>query len=84
MQQLGLAGIGQQLMTLATWKKENQIFTHKSFLDDDLRWSAWDEIEDFHDFMSTYGPDCIARGNSEKEAILKFCEWNGIEPPFWW
>ena len=84
MKQLTIDGIGQQLTTLAQWKKENNIFTHKNDCDDALPWSAWDEIESPFEFADKYSFDAIVRGNSEKQAILKYCEQEQIKPPFWW
>jgi len=80
-QQLEINGIGQQCMTLDQWKKDNNIFTHKT---NDDRWSCWDEYESVEEFSSKYSYAFVALGKSEKEAILNFCNANDIAPPFWW
>lgn len=84
--QLELDGIGQQLAKLSDWKKENNIFTHNSMVNDPeyKNWSCWDEIEGALDFMDKYGYDAIALAHTEKEAIIKFCTDNDIKLPFWW
>ncbi len=83
MQQLGIEGIGQQLATLADWKKQNNIFTHKGIIED-KPWSAWSELESPFDFLHEYGDSAFGFGKTEKVAILNYCEQENINPPFWW
>lgn len=83
-EQLGLVGIGQKKCTLGMWKKENEIFTHHAAHMDSPKWTCWDELEDPEDFLSNFGPDYMGYGDSEKEAILDFCEKCKVEIPFWW
>ncbi|WP_257282155.1 hypothetical protein [Endozoicomonas sp. ISHI1] len=84
--QTELPGIGQQKVTLADWKNENEIFTHKArgLTPEELPWSAWSEIEDPSDYISTHDPESMGYGSSEKEAILNLCAKEGRKPPFWW
>lgn len=84
--QLEIEGIGQQKVTLSMWKKENNIFTHNSphMPDKKTNWSCWDEYECPGDFISSYSDSAMGYGETEKEAILKFCYDNEINPPFWW
>jgi len=87
MQQLEINGIGQQVMTPDEWKQQNNIFTRElndDDLDDGVRWACWDEHECVEEFASIYSYDSVALGESEKEAILSFCNANDIAPPFWW
>ena len=84
MQQIEIEGIGQQLATLEGWKNQNQIFTHKSHIDDDKKWNAWGETESPFDFLHKYGDSAFGFGETEKEAILNYCEQENIKPPFWW
>lgn len=60
--------IGQQKTTLSDWKKDNNIFT----IDTPCHWICWNEIEDYEEFLSKYG-DAGRYGDTEKEAIIKFC-----------
>lgn len=84
-QQLELEGIGQQKYTLAMWKKENKIYTHLAdHMEDDRRWSCWDEFESPLDFGEKYSYDAMAVAGTEKKAIEKFCDENDIKLPFWW
>ena len=80
-QQIEIEGVGQQLATLATWKKENLIFTR---LGNFGEWTCWDEIECPIEFLNRYGGEAIACAATEKEAIRKFCHEEGVELPFWW
>lgn len=81
--QLEIEGIGQQKATLSDWKRDNKIYTWHS-PGCDHEWSCWDEIESPHDFGHTYSFDAMGFGNTEKEAILDYCQKEGIAPPFWW
>lgn len=82
--QLEIAGIGQQKITLAMWKNENQIFTHNAGSEEEFPWTCWDEIESALEFGETYSFEAMGFGKTEKEAILNFCEEEKIDPPFWW
>lgn len=81
--QLEIEGIGQQLFDIDIWKKNNGIFTFKSGGMPKF-WSAWNEIEDPVEFLNNYGGDAFGYGDSEKEAIIEFCEIEKIEIPFHW
>ena len=84
--QLEIDGIGQQKYTLAMWKVDHKIFTfHAPHMQGRCpTWSCWDEIKCPIEFIGKYGDHNQGFGNTEKEAILDFCEKQNIKPPFWW
>lgn len=83
--QLEIPGIGQQLATLADWKKDNSVFTHHAdhMPADENPWCAWDEIESPSHFLEKFG-DLFGYGKTEKAAIIDFCGQHDIKLPFWW
>lgn len=85
-QQLEIEGIGQQKATLSQWKIDNSVFTHHSphLEGNGFTWSCWGESSDPEQFLSKYGDNSFGFGNSEKSAILSFCNKHNIEIPFWW
>lgn len=84
--QLEIEGIGQQLATLADWKKDHAVFTHKSWASHhgEKPWNAWAGNPRPLDHLETNGEGAFGFGETEKEAILNLCEKENIEPPFWW
>lgn len=84
--QLEIEGIGQQKATLADWKKDNEIYSHKAWavLAGDCPWSAWANNPDPIDHLGNHGDHWFGHGETEKEAILKLCEIEEIKIPFWW
>ncbi len=84
--QLEIAGIGQQIATVSDWKKENDVYTHKSWglPAGDNPWNAWCGNPDAGDHLNNKGEDAFGFGETEKEAILNLCSKEEIKPPFWW
>jgi len=83
--QIEIPGIGQQKATLADWKVEHEVFTHKSEIPQNSNpWNAWMEFESAFEYMHKNNPDDMGFGKSEKDAILNLCDKHGITPPFWW
>lgn len=87
--QLEIDGIGQQKMTLESWKVATNIKTLKSdgFTVEEFPWCCWSEnhlyINSVHDFMENYD-DGFGYGQTEKEAITHYCEKFCVKTPFWW
>lgn len=87
-QQLTIPGIGQQLADLDWWKKETGVYTQEikgiAWNTEGFVWGAWSGFESPVIFICQNQPDDMGYGDTEREAILAYCEKANIDKPFWW